>query len=72
MSLLWGVSQSSIWCPVKAECINEDGLLMSKIVQMFLDDFWPNAQDVIALPVTYEMQEVHCLHHIICADASFL
>lgn len=63
---------ASIWGPMKPKGINENGLLVRQVFQVFLNDLWPDAQDVVTLPVSDEVQEVHGLHHIISADACLL
>ncbi len=71
-SLLGRMTSGSIGRPMQPEGIYEDGLLMGKVLQVLLDDLWPNTKYVVALPVSDEMQEVHCLDHIISADTCLL
>ena len=57
---------------MKPEGIDEDGLLVRQVLQVFLNDLWPDAQDMVTLPVSDEVQKVHGLNHIISADACLL
>lgn len=69
VSLLGGLVDPSIGRPMEPEGINEDGLLVGKIVEMLLNDLGSNAQDMVALPVADEVKEIHGLDHIISPDA---
>ncbi len=57
---------------MQPEGVYEDGLLVCQILQMLLNDLGANAQDMVTLPVPNQVQEVHGLDHVICADCCLL